>query len=343
MKKNILLLLLSLIIFGTAACSRSGKTVNIADQTDVMHQATVPDTTVTNPPTSAAPESTAPAFSVPGQKKDGVSPSVTSGFTAVSHTTFTGLSPLPSVSFEVHDPDNERGLSTKRVDFGFGVSVDGKPHRYTLDNQNYFDSGNYNAVCIDRVSSGKPLYLTFDCGYENGLTSDILDTLRAKAVPAAFFCTLSHIKDQPELIARMINEGHIIGNHSTSHANFSQISRTHMVQEIMDCDNYLRLNFGYTSPYFRFPEGCYSDCALELVSDLGYKSVFWSVAYTDWDTSKQQGGAYAFDTVTSRLHPGAIILLHSVSSDNAEALGAIIDYARNSGYEFRSLDDLPER
>lgn len=185
------------------------------------------------------------------------------------------------------------------------------------------------------------LYLTFDCGYENGLTNQILDILQEKDVPAAFFCTLDHIKSEPELIARMILEGHIIGNHSSGHPNFSKISRTQMAQEIETCDNYLREHFGYSAPYFRFPEGAYSESALDLVQSLGYKSVFWSLAYADWDTSSQKGKDYAFRTVTERLHPGAIILLHAVSADNAQALGDIIDYARGQGYAFRSLTQLP--
>ena len=112
-----------------------------------------------------------------------------------------------------------------------------------------------------------------------------------------------------------------------------------MAKEILDCDNWLRENFGYTSEYFRFPEGCYTEDALELVSSMGYKSIFWSCAYADWDVKKTKGGQYAFETVTARLHPGAIVLLHSVSPDNAEALGKIIDWARQNGYEFKALSD----
>ena len=185
------------------------------------------------------------------------------------------------------------------------------------------------------------LYLTFDCGYENGYTFDVLDVLKEKNVSAAFFCTLDHIKAEPELISRMIKEGHIVGNHSDNHPNFSKISRTEMAEEIQSVENHLREKFGYSSPYFRFPEGAYSDSALDLVQSLGYKSVFWSLAYADWDTSAQKGKDYAFDTVTARLHPGAIILLHSVSADNAAALGDIIDYALSQGYVFKPLTQLP--
>ena len=110
-----------------------------------------------------------------------------------------------------------------------------------------------------------------------------------------------------------------------------------MAKEILGCDNYLRQNFGYSSPFFRFPEGVYTENALDLVQSMGYTSVFWSCSYADWDVNNPKGKQYAFDTVTSRLHPGCVLLLHAVSQDNADALGDIIDYARAEGYEFRQL------
>ncbi len=255
--------------------------------------------------------------------------------------TYTGLSPLPKAKFTVSDPQNTRGLSTATVGYSFGVSKNGVPHQNSTNAQKYFDSNGFNAVSIDTKTKEKVLYLTFDCGWENGYTSSVLDTLKQKKVPAAFFCTLSNIKAEPGLTARMIKEGHIVGNHSTTHPDFSKISREKMAAEIENCDNYLREKFGYSSPYFRFPMGSYSASSLDLVSSLGYKSVFWSVAYADWDVNDTKGKQYAFDTVTSRLHPGAVILLHSVSPDNAAALADIIDWARNQGYEFRSLEQLP--
>ena len=266
-----------------------------------------------------------------------------SGMNAAATTekisTYTGRKPLKTIRFTVKDPDNTQGLSTKKIEHSFGVATGGKVHSIAEESQKYFDSKGFDAVTYD-TDSGKTLYLTFDCGYENGYTSKILDTLKEKKVPAAFFCTLPDIKDEPELIARMINEGHIVGNHSATHPSFAEISRTQMAQEIEKCDNYLRENFGYTSPFFRFPKGEYSDSAIDLINSLGYKCVFWSLAYGDWDTNAQKGADYAFYTVTARLHPGAVILLHSVSSDNAEALGRIIDYARSCGYEFKPLTSL---
>lgn len=253
----------------------------------------------------------------------------------------TGRKILETSVFSVKDPENSAGLSCERKDHSFGVAKDGKPHDISVSAQKYFEKTGYKAFCYDTKTKSKVLYLTFDCGWENGYTSKVLDTLKEKNVPAAFFCTLEHIKKEPELIARMIKEGHIVGNHSAKHPNFSEISRQRMADEILECDNYLRQNFGYTSPFFRFPEGCYTENALELVHSMGYTSVFWSCAYADWDVNDQKGGDYAFEKVTSRLHPGAVILLHSVSPDNAEALGRIIDFARENGYEFKALTDFP--
>lgn len=252
----------------------------------------------------------------------------------------TGREILPTAVFEVNDPENTRGIPTEKIEHSYGVAKDSQPHMNSVNAQNFFQSKKYRAVCYDNKSAEKVLYLTFDCGWENGMTDKVLDILKEKKVPAAFFCTLDHIKSSPELIARMINEGHIVGNHSAKHPDFAGIDRQRMADEILECDSYLRTNFGYTSPFFRFPEGSYTESALELVGSMGYTSVFWSCAYADWDVSDQKGGDYAFEKVTSRLHPGAIVLLHSVSPDNAEALAGIIDFARENGYEFKSLQNL---
>ncbi len=252
------------------------------------------------------------------------------------------VTPLPTVAPSVLDPQNSRKLPTAGVQHSYGVAKDGKAHDTSVNFQAFFESKQYKAVCLDTKTQEKVLYLTFDCGWENGNTAKILDTLREKKVPATFFATLHHIKSEPALITRMIGEGHIVGNHSCSHPNFSTIKRDKMAQEIVDMDNYLRTHFGYTAPFFRFPEGAYNESALDLVQSLGYTSVFWSCAYADWDVEDQKGKDFAFQTVTARLHPGAIILLHSVSSDNAAAMGDIIDWAHGQGYTFRALTELPK-
>lgn len=253
--------------------------------------------------------------------------------------TLTGLEPLKLIEFTVSDAANTNGLSTEKLAHAYGVASGEKANDISVNSQKYFNDNNFNALTLDDKTTEKIVYLTFDVGYDNGYTGKILDTLKEKNVPAAFFCTVDEMESDPDSIVRMINEGHIVGNHTENHPSMDELSRTEMMQEIKAFDDYIRTNYGYSSPYFRFPKGEYSDCALDLVGSLGYMSVFWSLAYADWDINNQKGASYAHDTVVSRIHPGAVILLHAVSSDNAEALGDIIDTVRNMGYEFRSLDD----
>lgn len=248
----------------------------------------------------------------------------------------SGLAPLEKISYK--QAEKPEGISEKKISHSHGPAADGKPHHSVVAVQKIMEK--YSAFTLDTKSKEKVLYLTFDCGYEhNNLTSRVLDILKEKNVTAAFFCTLDHIEKEKELIARMIREGHIVGNHSANHPSFPDITRGEMVKEIEDTENYLRENFGYAARYFRFPAGEYNENALELIDSLGYVSVFWSVAYDDWDTTKIRGKDYAVEKVISRLHNGAVILLHSVSEDNAAALGEIIDKARAEGYTFRSLEE----
>lgn len=258
-----------------------------------------------------------------------------------SGTTSQTVNRLTTSSFSVSDPKNTRGLSTKKIAHSYGGSKNGVPHEISVESQAFFDKNGYDAITLDTKSADKVLYLTFDCGYENGYTAKILDVLAEKNVKAAFFCTLPDIKSEPERTRRIIDEGHILGNHSSTHPSFAEIGREKMAKEIKGFDDYVRENFNYSAPFFRFPKGEYSESALELVNSLGYKCVFWSVAYADWDTANQKGADYAFEKITTRLHPGAVILMHSVSADNAAALGDIIDKAIEQGYEFKPLTALP--
>ncbi len=252
--------------------------------------------------------------------------------------TFTGLEPLSLVEYKIDSVSGE--YSKEMISHSYGVAEGEKPHNISIGYQQFFEDGNFDAVCYDTKSAKKVLYLTFDCGYENGYTAKILDVLKNKNVPAAFFCTLPQVKDNQQIIARMINEGHIVGNHSVTHPDFSTLSVEKIVDEIKGFDDYIRENFGYSSLYFRFPQGKYSEHSLKAVNELGFKCVFWSLAYADWDLSSQKGADFAYNTVMERIHPGAVILLHAVSPDNANALERIIDSCREKGYEFCSLESL---
>lgn len=340
LKKRTLCLLLALsLCLPLAACSKTEQGDTLP-QNASQEETIVPEPSVTLPGAVSAPQdsitSSGGAGAEPVQAQPIKRESVT-GAAKENAGTYTGFAPLPAAAFKVTDPDNTRGLSEKGVGYGYGVSKNGKPHEISINNQKMFDQ--YHALALDTKASEKVLYLTFDCGYENGYTAKILDVLKEKNVPAAFFVTEPYLKDSPEVAARMIKEGHIVGNHSNHHPVFPKISRAKMAQEIQDCDNYLREHFGYSAPFFRFPTGEYSDSALELVQSIGYTSVFWSVAYADYDTNNQKGKQYAFDTVTARLHPGAVILLHAVSKDNAAAMGEIVDWAREQGYVFKALTE----
>ena len=240
------------------------------------------------------------------------------------------------------EPMAEKVFSTKKIAHSYGVAKNGVANEISINAQKFFETNGFNAFCLDTKSKEKVLYLTFDCGYENGYTSKILDTLKEKNVNAAFFCTLPQVKENPDLIKRMIDEGHIVGNHSVTHPSFAEISIEQMTQEVKGMEEYLQKNFNYSEPYFRFPKGEYSEVALNQLNKLGYTCVFWSSAYADWDLNNQKGKDYAYEKVISRLHPGSVILLHSVSPDNANALPEIIDEARRQGYKFMSLRDYQQ-
>lgn len=198
----------------------------------------------------------------------------------------------------------------------------------------------YDSYYMDK-SEEKVLYLTFDEGYENGYTGQILDTLKKCNVPAAFFVTGSYYDREPELIKRMVDEGHIVGNHTENHPNLHKLQdAAKMKEELKILDDKYYADFGERMKYMRPPEGEYSERVLAAAKDAGYKTMFWSFAYKDWIKDANMGADYAFESITPYLHSGAIILLHAVSRDNADALESVINYAKERGYEFKSLDEL---
>ncbi len=187
----------------------------------------------------------------------------------------------------------------------------------------------------------KIIYLTFDEGYENGYTGPILDTLKEKEVTAIFFVTMPYVKQNPDLVKRMIDEGHLVGNHTVNHPSMPEVtSDEKLVKEVMDLHDYVKENFNYEMEFLRPPKGEYSERTVKLCLDLGYKNVLWSGAYDDWDTSKQDRLDYARKMILNNLHNGEVMLLHAVSKDNSALLGEVIDEIRNRGYEFATLDEF---
>ncbi len=184
------------------------------------------------------------------------------------------------------------------------------------------------------------IYLTFDEGYENGYTSKILDALRDNNVKAAFFITGPYLNEHQDLVRRMVEEGHTVGNHTIHHPSLPEKDDSQIEEEVLGLERAFSEKFGLKMKFLRPPKGEYSERSLNITSKLGYCNLFWSFAYDDWHRDKIRGPEYAYKKVISNLHNGGIILLHAVSKDNADALDMIIKGARASGYEFGNVEDL---
>ena len=184
------------------------------------------------------------------------------------------------------------------------------------------------------------IYLTFDMGYEAGYTEKILDVLKENKVTAVFFITAHYLNTQPDLVKRMIEEGHIVGNHTVNHKSLASLSDQEIENEIMNLHKALYEKFNYEMTYFRPPKGEYSERVLDIVKKLGYKTVLWSLAYDDWDENNQGREEYGKSRVLDNLHNGAVILLHATSKDNSNILDDIIKSAKKMNYEFKSLDNF---
>ena len=186
------------------------------------------------------------------------------------------------------------------------------------------------------------IYLTFDAGYENGCTEKILDVLQAQQVPAAFFLVGNYLEKNADLVRRMVEEGHIVGNHTMHHYDMSKLSdKESFSRELTDLETLFREVTGKELPkYYRPPQGIYSEENLKMAKELGYRTVFWSLAYVDWQNDHQPTKEEAFAKLLPRTHPGAVVLLHSTSRTNAEILEELIGKWKEEGYTFGTVEDL---
>ena len=199
----------------------------------------------------------------------------------------------------------------------------------------------YNAYYVGDAGE-KKIYLTFDCGYENGNTSQILDALKKHDAPATFFVVGHFLESAPEMVKRMVEEGHTVGNHTYHHYDMSKISDPAVFQKEMDD---VRTLFQETTGtemamYYRPPQGKYSEANLQMAKELGYKSFFWSLAYVDWYQDQQPSKEEAFEKLLNRIHPGALVLLHSTSATNAQILDELLTRWEEMGYQILPLQDL---
>lgn len=186
----------------------------------------------------------------------------------------------------------------------------------------------------------KQVYLTFNCGWENGLTGRTLDLLREHQAPAAFFVTGDYAAKNPDLVMRMAAEGHQVGTHGETHRSFPQLSEAEMRRELALSSEKIGQLTGIKPRYFRPPSGSFNQRVLSLAYEMGYTTVFWSLSYPDWDTGQQPGRSWVFQRVMGDIHPGAVIQLHTVSTSNNEALGDIIKELRGQGYVLGRLNEI---
>ena len=239
-----------------------------------------------------------------------------------------------SIEEEISEIDVSN-LSNSKKCWGQGYNVNEKNQPISsIEYNNLY--GKYDTYFIGEKE--KCIYLTFDEGYENGYTAQILDILKEKKVSAVFFVTYDYVKRNAELIKRMINEGHIIGNHSWSHPSMPDLSTESCKLEITKLHDYMLENYNYEMKYIRPPRGEFSERTLAITKNLGYKTILWSFAYKDYDVNNQPDNNKAFARVTESIHDGAIYLLHAVSKTNTEILSDVIDEWRNKGFTISKLD-----
>lgn len=233
--------------------------------------------------------------------------------------------------------DNPKAVTTASYEWGLSFQTKNAPPVPNLSAEKLRP---YDAFYF----SGKPekrLYITFDAGFENGNMPTILDALKKHNVKAAFFLVVPYIKENPDLVKRMVDEGHIVGNHTNHHPNMTKKDKASFEKELTDVEETFAQVTGKTLPkFFRPPEGKFTDENLQWAKDLGYKTIFWSIAYRDWYQDNQPSHDEAFGKLIPRTHDGAIVLLHSTSKTNATILDELLSKWEELGYTFGTLDEL---
>ena len=220
----------------------------------------------------------------------------------------------------------------------------GKEGEKPTGNASVAEMKQYNAYYMAEGDE-KVLYLTFDCGYENGNTEPILDALKNHNATATFFVVGHFLESAPEIVQRMVDEGHTVGNHTYHHPDMSKISDAASFQKEMDdvAALFKEITGNELAMYYRPPQGKYNTANLQMAKELGYTTFFWSLAYVDWDQNNQPSHEEAIKKLTTRVHPGAIVLLHSTSQTNGEIMDEILTKWEEMGYTFRPLSDFLEK
>lgn len=245
-----------------------------------------------------------------------------------------------AIALVVNPHEKKLAQETSGENWGVGYTTEGQPPSGNVSAQ---ELENYDAYYLGDVNK-KVIYLTFDAGYENGYTPAILDALKKHKVSATFFLVGNYLKTSPDLVKRMVEEGHYVGNHTYHHPDMSKISSLDSFRkELEDLEKlYNEITGEEMVKYYRPPQGKFSKTNLKMAKELGYKTFFWSVAYVDWYNDKQPTKEEAFKKLLGRIHPGAIVLLHSTSKTNSEILDELLTKWEEMGYSFGTLDEIAQ-
>ena len=228
-------------------------------------------------------------------------------------------------------------VSTKKIEWGIKRNDNHEQPDVGSENRKILEEN--NGICLGNKDS-KVIYLTFDEGYEAGYTPKILEVLKENDVKAAFFITAHYLNTEEDLVKQMIEEGHIVGNHTVNHKSMPSLTEEEIKKEVMDLHTAIYEKFGYEMKYIRPPKGEFSEKSIKYTNTLGYKTVMWSFAYEDWNEKKQPDEEKAKKKILGNLHNGEIMLLHGNSKTNTNILDSIIKEAKEMGYQFKSLDEF---
>ena len=233
--------------------------------------------------------------------------------------------------------NTEAILSDKKMEWGIQRNKNHEQPNLGKRNVELIDK--YNGMAIGS-SEKKYIYVTFDLGYEAGYTEKILNVLKENNVKCTFFITAHYVNTASDLVQRMIDEGHIVGNHTANHKSMPSLSDERLKEEVMKLHQVIYEKYNYEMKYLRPPKGEYNERTLSLCEKLGYKTVMWSFAYVDWDEKKQPSEEEAINKIISNLHNGEIMLLHATSKTNADIMDRMIKKIKEDGYEIKSLEEF---
>ena len=232
---------------------------------------------------------------------------------------------------------NSQTLNNQKI--GWGIKRNDNHEQPDVGSTNKKILEENGGICLGNKDK-KNIYLTFDEGYEAGYTSQILKVLKENQVKATFFITAHYVNTQPDLVKQMIDEGHVVGNHTVNHKSMPELTEEQITKEVMELHQAINEKFRYEMKYLRPPKGEFSQKTLQQTKTLGYKTVMWSFAYQDWEENKQPDEEKSKNKILDNLHNGEIMLLHGNSKTNTNILDSVIKEAKQQGYEFKSLDEF---